>query len=367
MKSILGVQPFRVPFLLQYIAVTLFIRGTLAVPLNLGETNTLVVDLSLVSTGTELDFSSIDSDWDIDHTAHLVPLTPSYLVCSPNAPCRLPPSSSDSDIAIRGSGHMTVHRRGKPGEAAQKAGKGMKTAAKVLGQVAQAANEIPEVGPLIAAAVKVIEVLLKILGGIIEELGKLEAEAAKHEHLFQGDEHHDWSHRTTHVNTVKGSYTYEVYTARAGVFVNYGDGGWENWAYVPSWQSDHKLVASGWQNHTLQYTGGAPQNRPKHGQCSLHIFEDQPTKRLIVIVKDDAGVIIGFTTNADPTSKAGVQVHSQLTGVVSITADKTDKLTFHAPEDTWTTDRCGTRGDYKNKSRQLDCKFKCTKFTAPHH
>jgi hypothetical protein len=87
---------------------------------------------------------------------------------------------------------------------------------------------------------------------------------------------------------------------------------------------------------------------------------------LIVVVKDDAEVIIGFTTNADPTSKAGVQVQSQLTGVVSITADKTDKLTFHAPEDTWTTDRC-TREGYKNKSRKLDCKFKCTKFVAPAH
>ncbi|KAF9068327.1 hypothetical protein BDP27DRAFT_829511 [Rhodocollybia butyracea] len=125
----------------------------------------------------------------------------------------------------------------------------------------------------------------------------------RYDPLFQGDKGRDWFHNTTKVKTIKGWYSYDVYTARAGVFVNYGDGGWENWAYAP--KEDPKLVVSGWEKHTLQYTGGATQNHPQPGQCELLSIEDKVTKHLILIVKDGAGATIGFTTNADPTSKAG--------------------------------------------------------------
>ncbi|KAJ3723841.1 hypothetical protein C8R42DRAFT_472623 [Lentinula raphanica] len=193
----------------------------------------------------------------------------------------------------------------------------------------------------------------------------------KHSVYFQGREHHDWAHKLVNTTTHLGTFFFHVYSARAGIFINDGDGGYLNWAY--SAPAD-KLQTYGYQGHRLVYKGGAPTTgKPKSGNCGLHVYQYQMHEKsvnpvghytVVAIVKDAAGLVVGF--EGDGNASAGTLVHSQLPNPLRIKAGTTDSapLMFGYGKDIWKSDnkaRCKV-GSYDGGSRQMDCSFKCDFF-----
>ncbi|KAJ3982828.1 hypothetical protein F5890DRAFT_296312 [Lentinula detonsa] len=305
------------------------------------------------------------------------------------------PPSGETDLVIRPHTDLVVHSRSI--KSLEKASKGMDTAGEVLGKVAKAADAIPEVGEIVGPAVQVVSWCVKLIGKLLNGVAEAERAAAhargdftqkvtdetlkehpgwlvvtvhpKHTIYFQGQENIDWAQKTTSITTKVGVFQFKVYSARAGIFINDGDGGPENWAY--SALAD-KLQAYGSQGHRLVYEGGAPPSgKPKSGSCGFHVYQYQKNEKssnptnhytLVVVIKDAAGIIVGFEGNGDAST--AVLVHSQLPQALQITAGPEDKspLTFTYGKDTWKSDdkdRCKV-GSYSSGSRQMDCSFQCT-------
>ncbi|KAJ3912071.1 hypothetical protein F5877DRAFT_72700 [Lentinula edodes] len=306
----------------------------------------------------------------------------------------------ETDLVIRSRNDLAIHARTV--ESLQTAGKGMQSAGEIMGKVAKAADAIPEVGEIIGTAIQVVATFVKYIGKLLNEVAEAEKESAhwrvyeesyrpdfeslerytlehpgwlivtvhpKHTVFFQGQENIDWAHDKTHITTKVGFFEFDVYSARAGIFMNDGDGGYQNWAFSAP---QNKLQTYGDQGHRLVYTGGPPKNsKPKSGNCGIHLYQYQKNEKrsnptnhytLVVVIKDAAGTIVGFEGNGD-TSKP-VLVRSQLPLALQITAGEKDSspLTFTYGKDTWKSNvksHC-TVGSYASGSRQMDCGFQCT-------
>ncbi|KAJ3738803.1 hypothetical protein DFH05DRAFT_1516325 [Lentinula detonsa] len=336
----------------------------------------------------QLTSSHWEHDLDLFEAGDLVALDRDSHLGSPNNDV-----VTNTDLAVRSSSDLVIH--GRSAAKLQKAGDGLKKAGSVLGKVAKGADAIPEVGEIIGTAIQVVASFLKFLGSIFGAIAKAERESAaargeftqkvtdqtlkkhpgwlvvtvhpKHTTWFQGNEHTDWSHSTTSIKTATGTYHFDVYAARAGIFMNDGDGGYMNWAYsAPAAQ----LKAVGYQNHRLVYTGGAPKNHPNSGNCAFHVYQFQKNEKkqnpvnhytIVAIIKDAKGVIVGFEGDGDGSKP--VPVSSQLHDPLTITTGPNDKsaLSFSFGKDKWNSDaksRCSV-GKYDHGIRQMDCNFQC--------
>ncbi|KAJ3806193.1 hypothetical protein F5876DRAFT_69156 [Lentinula aff. lateritia] len=274
----------------------------------------------------------------------------------------------ETDMLIRPRNDLAIHARSV--ESLQKAGQGMQTAGEIMGKVAKAADAIPEVGEIIGTAIQVVATFVKYIGKLLNEVAEDEKESArargdftkkvtdqtlkkhpgwlivtvhpKHTVFFQGQENIDWAHDKTHITTKVGLFEFDVYSARAGIFMNNGDGGYQNWAFSAP---QNQLQTYGDQGHRLVYTGGPPKNsKPKSGNCGIHLYQYQKNEKrsnptnhytLVVVIKDAAGIVVGFEGNGD-TSKP-VLVHSQLPLALQITAGEKDSspLSFTYGKDSW--------------------------------
>ncbi|KAF5392764.1 hypothetical protein D9757_000823 [Collybiopsis confluens] len=223
----------------------------------------------------------------------------------------------------------------------------------------------------------------------------------KPDHYFygQGDEKRDWSHDETQITTVRlvldflqpqtqlqalrirkpeptittftrvtsssfcKGFLIDPFAARAGVFMNTGDGGFLNWAYAPG-----DIVGVGWQKHRIQFANGAPRNKPKGGKCSMHLYHykakssknPDPFTTVVAILKDQNGVVVGFNGNGN--ADAGFDVASQLPHPVHIKAGKSsDSLDFTYGTVDWNNNdkaHCNN-GRFDNGISQKDCFFTC--------
>ncbi|KAJ3866178.1 hypothetical protein EV359DRAFT_62569 [Lentinula novae-zelandiae] len=296
----------------------------------------------------------------------------------------------NTDLAIPLSSDLIIYSR----DAAklQKAGDTMDKAGSVLGKVAKGADAIPEVGEIIGTAIQVVASFLKFLGHIFDAIAEAERESAhergeftkkvtdqtlkahpgwlvvtvhpKHTTWFQGDEHTDWSHSTTSVKTNIATFKFDVYAARAGIFMNDGDGGYLNWA----WAAPHdKIKAIGYQNHRLVFSGGAPKNHPASGKCGVHIYQFKKNKKknpvnhytIVAIIKDAKGTVVGFQGDGDGSRP--VLVASQLHDPLKITTGPKDNspLSFGLGKMKWNSKSHCSVGKYDHGIRQMDCPFQC--------
>ncbi|KAH7869576.1 uncharacterized protein C8R40DRAFT_725722 [Lentinula edodes] len=154
--------------------------------------------------------------------------------------------------------------------------------------------------------------------------------------------------------------------ARAGIFMNDGDGGYMNWA----WAAPHdKIKAIGYQNHRLVFTGGAPKNHPASGKCGVHIYQFQKNEKkanpvnhytIVAIIKDAKGTVVGFQGDGDGSNP--VLVASQLHDPLTITTGPKDKspLSFSLGKTKWNSKSQCSVGKYDHGIRQMDCTFQCT-------
>ncbi|KAJ3926380.1 MAG: hypothetical protein NXY57DRAFT_730618 [Lentinula lateritia] len=180
----------------------------------------------------------------------------------------------ETDVLIRPRSDLAIHARSV--ESLQKAGQGMQTAGEIMGKVAKAADAIPEVGEIIGTAIQVVATFVKYIGKLLNEVAEDEKESArargdftkkvtdqtlkkhpgwlivtvhpKHTVFFQGQENIDWAHDKTHITTKVGLFEFDVYSARAGIFMNNGDGGYQNWAFSAP---QNQLQTYGDQGHRL--------------------------------------------------------------------------------------------------------------------
>ncbi|KAJ4485300.1 hypothetical protein J3R30DRAFT_3438647 [Lentinula aciculospora] len=178
------------------------------------------------------------------------------------------------DLVIRSPDDLVVHPRDVA--ALDKASKGLDAAGEITNKIAKAADAIPEVGEIIGTAIQVVSYVMKAIAKLLDGVKEAEIESArqrgeftkkvtddalkkhpgwlivtvhpKHTTFFQGHEHADWAHDTTFITTKVGIFKFHVYSARAGIFINDGDGGYQNWAY--SAPAD-KLQSYGDQGHRL--------------------------------------------------------------------------------------------------------------------
>ncbi|KAJ3998670.1 hypothetical protein F5050DRAFT_1743216 [Lentinula boryana] len=302
-------------------------------------------------------------------------------------------SIPSTDLAIRlGSNLVLV---GRDAAKLQKTGNTLTKTGKALGKAAKGADAVPEIGEIVGTAIQVVATFLKLLGHIFNGIAEAERKSAhargeftqkvtdqtikehpgwlvvtvhpKHTTFFQGNEHTDWSHSTTSIKTVTGTYKFDVYAARAGIFSNDGDGGYQNWAW--SAPSQHIKLA-GYENRRLVFTGGTPQNHPTSGQCMVHAYQYQKNHKkvneldhytIVAVMKDAKGVIVGFEGNGDGSKP--VPVSSQLHDSLTIITGPNDNapLSFSFDKDKWDSNsksRCSV-GKYEHGVRQMDCNFQC--------
>ncbi|KAE9398363.1 hypothetical protein BT96DRAFT_36447 [Gymnopus androsaceus JB14] len=90
----------------------------------------------------------------------------------------------------------------------------------------------------------------------------------KHDFYGQGVQGKDWATQNTSTHTVLGRYKYQIYSARAGIFITEGDGGYENWAYI-----GNAVKAVGNQKSRLIFSGKPSSNTPKGGSCGIHLIQ----------------------------------------------------------------------------------------------
>ncbi|KAJ3835685.1 hypothetical protein F5878DRAFT_627273 [Lentinula raphanica] len=336
------------------------------------------------------DFSSFDHDSEHNRLQHISYENDGTLF-----------SSDETAPYMDHSTDLSIYPRAEEGAKEAEAAKIMDNAGSALDKAAKYVDGIPEVGEILGPAVQVVSWVVKAISKLLDGISKAERESAKkrgafthnvteqalkehpgwlvvtvhpaHSVYFQGREHYDWAHKITTVETHAGIFAFHVYSARAGIFINEGDGGWQNWAYAAP---ADKLKAYGDQGHRLVYKGGAPTTgKPKSGNCGLHVYQYQMHEKnvnpvghytVVAIVKDAAGLIVGF--EGDGNASAGTLVRSQLPNSLRIKAGTTDSapLTFRYGKDMWKSDnkaRCKV-GSYDGGSRQMDCSFKCD-FSPP--
>ncbi|KAJ3770332.1 hypothetical protein FB446DRAFT_173180 [Lentinula raphanica] len=299
-----------------------------------------------------------------------------------------------TEVATRPSSDLVLISR--DAKKLQKTGSTLTKTGNALGKAAKGADAIPEIGEIIGTAIQVVATFLKFLGHLFSGIAAAQRKSAqergdftknvtdqtlkqhpgwlvvtvhpKHTTYFQGNEHTDWSHSTTSIKTVTGTYKFDVYAARAGIFSNDGDGGYQNWAW--SAPSNHIQLA-GYENRRLVFTGGAPNNHPTSGKCMVHVYQYQKNKKkvneldhytIVAIIKDAKNVIVGFEGNGDGSKP--VSVSSQLHDPLTITTGSNDKapLSFVFGKDKWDSNsktRCTSVGKYKGGVRQMDCNFQC--------
>ncbi|KAJ3980485.1 hypothetical protein F5890DRAFT_1557654 [Lentinula detonsa] len=258
--------------------------------------------------------------------------------CPSSKPCQLTSAHWDNDLnpfnewdsflARRGSDLVLV---GRDATKLQKTGNTLTKTGSALGKAAKGADAVPEIGEIVGTAIQVVATFLKLLGHIFSGIAEAERKSAharsvlkllirqlklkhpasgwlmvtvhpKHTTFFQGNEHIDWSHSTTSIKTVTGTYKFDVYAARAGIFSNDGDGGYQNY------QKNHKKV-----NEHDHYT-------------------------IVAVMKDAKGVIVGFEGNGDG-SNLPVPVSSQLHDSLTIITGPNDKaplsLSLSFDKDKW--------------------------------
>ncbi|KAJ3733955.1 hypothetical protein DFJ43DRAFT_173482 [Lentinula guzmanii] len=320
-------------------------------------------------------------------------------------------SVPSTELAIRlGSDLVLVSRDATK---LQKTGKTLTKTGSALGKAAKGVDAVPEIGEIVGTAIQVVATFLKLLGHIFSGIAEAERKSAhargeftqkvtdqtvkehpgwlvvtvhpKHTIFFQGNEHTDWSHSTTSIKTVchflgsvrghhlnfttqvTGTYKFDVYAARAGIFSNDGDGGYQNWAW--SAPSQHIKLA-GYENRRLVFTGGTPQNHPTSGKCMVHAYQYQKNHKkvneldhytIVAVMKDAKGVIVGFEGNGDGSKP--LPVSSQLHDSLTIITGPNDKapLSFSFDKDKWDSNsksRC-TVGKFEHGVRQMDCNFQC--------
>ncbi|KAJ3820250.1 hypothetical protein F5880DRAFT_1589654 [Lentinula raphanica] len=411
---------------LLFVLVQLVVGAPIRIKRNLHECSGSLADPTI--SGKELELSPLDNNPD----SHSLPIMASSMGDWDNADGELdPPSPSpfeDFSSFDHDSGHnrlqhisyendgtlfssddtapymdhstdLSLYPRAEEGAGAATAAKITDTVGSALDKAAKYVDGIPEVGEILGPAVQVVSWVVKAISKLLDGIAKAERESAKkrgafthnvtqealkehpgwlvvtvhpqHSVYFQGREHYDWAHKITTVETHVGIFDFHVYSARAGIFINEGDGGWQNWAYAAP---ADKLKAYGDQGHRLVYKGGAPTTgKPKSGNCGLHVYQYQMHEKsvnpvghytVVAIVKDAAGTIVGF--EGDGNASAGTLVHSQLPNPLRIKAGTTDSapLMFGYGKDIWKSDnkaRCKV-GSYDSGSRQMDCSFKCDFF-----
>lgn len=315
-------------------------------------------------------------------------------------------SGTDKDVTLRARNNMAIQRRkGKKDKAKAKApssggggGGGSSTMSKagdVTGDMAKAINaatealeEVPVLGEALDVVAAVLNVLSKVFKAVAEMEKKSNEERAaftqKTVELFQqkhpewnvvctddhsaqyfvGTEGKDWAHQNTATHTAMGHFKYDVYGARAGIFILEGDGGFINWAYT----SGAKVHGVGVQNHRLIFDGTSPSYKPVlGGKCGIHIYRyninaDNGNKNfdLVAIIKDTKGIIVGFVGDGD-LSKA-VSVSGLPHPVVFTDSDQKNKdspISIQYDKLKMTTKDC-KMGQYDhNKDQQGDCEFAC--------
>jgi hypothetical protein len=289
---------------------------------------------------------------------------------------------------------MVIHPRASPAQL-NSTGNALQNVGTGLGIAGGIADAIPG-GEIVGTALDVVSTVLDLIGQALDGIAEEERESAaergnftqnvvsqtlpqhpgwlvvivKPDHYFygQGVNGTDWATNSTSITTSEGTIDFDIYAARAGVFMNNGDGGYMNWAYGASLGS--ALTTSGFQNHRLTYTGGGPKNStPASGQCGMHLYQYRAKSKynpedntvVVAILKDANGMIVGFA--GDGNADAGFAIDSALPYTVDIKSGTAkDSLSFAYAGDNWlNTDsgRCSNGGFDKDVS-QKDCTFQCT-------
>ncbi|KAJ3738802.1 hypothetical protein DFH05DRAFT_1596815 [Lentinula detonsa] len=306
--------------------------------------------------------------------------------CPSSKPCQLTSAHWDNDLspfnewdsflARRGSDLVLV---GRDATKLQKTGNTLTKTGSALGKAAKGADAVPEIGEIVGTAIQVVVTFLKLLGHIFSGIAEAERKSAharskvtdqtvkehlgwlvvivhpKHTTFFQGNEHIDWSHSTTSIKTVTGTYKFDVYAARAGTFSNDGD------IKITSNLQDMRIVvwslreerpprqANVWFTLTYQY-------QKNHKKVNEH---DHYT--IVAVMKDAKGVIAGFEGNGDGSKP--VPVGSQLHDSLMIITGPNDKapLSFSFDKDKWDSNSKSrySVGKYEHEVRQMDCNFQC--------
>jgi len=313
-------------------------------------------------------------------------------------------SGTDKDVTIHARNSVAIERRkkkkskGKPKAPSSGGGGGSSTMSKageVTGDMAKAINaatEALEEVPILGEALDVVATILNVLSKVFKAVAEMEKKSneeraaftqktvqlfqAKHPEwnvvctddksaqYFVGTEGKDWAHQNTATHTAMGHFHYDVYGARAGIFILEGDGGFINWAYT----SGGKVHGVGVQNHRLIFSGTSPSYKPVlGGKCGIHIYRynvnaDNGNKNfdLVAIIKDTKGIIVGFVGDGDLSKTVSV---SGLPHPVKFTdSDQKNKdapISIEYDKVKMTTKDC-KMGKYDHgKYQQGDCEFTC--------
>ncbi|KAJ3728539.1 hypothetical protein C8R42DRAFT_654032 [Lentinula raphanica] len=142
-----------------------------------------------------------------------------------------------TEVATRPSSDLVLI--GRDAKKLQKTGSTLTKTGNALGKAAKGADAIPEIGEIIGTAIQVVATFLKFLGHLFSGIAAAQRKSAqergdftknvtdqtlkqhpgwlvvtvhpKHTTYFQGNEHTDWSHSTTSIKTVTGTYKFDVY------------------------------------------------------------------------------------------------------------------------------------------------------------